>query len=126
MKTIFDYIFYRLAKVYYKTDGPKSFGPFVILSLIQVFLIINLILLIEFNGVLDFITKKSDISKIFYLIIFFLFMFLNFKRYKHKFNLLDQKWKSQARKHKIINDLLILIAVLFLILFSGFLINLRS
>jgi uncharacterized membrane protein len=112
MTSIFDYTYYRLAKAYFKWDGETASTAFIGLSLIQALLIA-----IVFFPVLKMFYTRADTApyaKSFGTlggIIFLLFCFYNYKRYKGKYYNLSQRWKNESITQKRVRGFLLVLAI---------------
>lgn len=123
----FDYIYYRLGRLYFKTDGKDTIAPIAILTVMQIFLFIDF-MSIFFSEALAKALSKSNlgISKYLYIIVaIFLFVY-NYKRYKHRYDSLDKQWKEESKKVRIIKGLLITFFLISVVAFSGILLNIRN
>ena len=117
----FDYIYYRAAKLYNKTDGPSSIAPEALITLTQLFILIDIIS-IFYPGFLT----HTNISKLIYVLAAVIVFYFNHKRHKGKFDVYDNRWKNELKKTKIIKGLLIILFIIATIAFSGILLNIRN
>jgi hypothetical protein len=90
---VFDYIFYRLAKYFYKKDGSDAFTAVILVSLIELYLLAAIIAPIIYH----FYTKEETASQAklagqLSAIPALLLLFLNYRRYKGKYTELKQQW----------------------------------
>ena len=118
----FDYIFYRITKTYFKWDGRTGATGIAAVSLIQIFLIFDLLVLLsriffEKNYFKPYITEV----KISFIIIIVLFLFMNYRKYSSNYNQLRSYWKNETERASTIKGLLITFVfsfpiVLFLII----------
>lgn len=112
MIKVFDYIYYRLNKFYYKWDGENGSTSIVGLSMIQAMLIGNLCLIF-----LRCIFTKSEvqnykqiiISGVFVLLVFF--VILNSIIYKNKYAHLKAYWEDEPIQQKRVRGFLVILAL---------------
>jgi hypothetical protein len=113
---VFDYIFYRIAKFYYKKDGLDAHGAIVILSVIQGILVIDIlnILLRSFFSLNEIANYKLPIpiSRI-GIGLGIILMVLNYFRYKRQYWRLSERWrdKETTMQRKMRGWLVLLAAV---------------
>jgi hypothetical protein len=125
--SFFDYIYYRLAKLYFKTDGKDSIAPIAILTLTQIFICIDLLSLFYAEVLAKaFSMSTLGLSKFLYVIVAILLLIYNYRRYKNKFNLFNERWNGEPKKVKISKGILILIFIISVIAFSGIHLNIRN
>lgn len=130
MKTInkiFDYAFYRMTKAYKKWDGYRGTTAIFGVSLIQSMLVIDIVLVIF----LESFSKAERLSfspydKILIVIIMGTIAILNFKKYKGKYYSLDEKWKTETKKEKLIHGFLIILLIVIPIIFPILLVSLKD
>ena len=106
----FDYIFYRVAKVYMKWDGSNAVTAQISVSLIQTLILVAPLLLI--TRLLYERSVTSQYSKeIAYaaVAILFLFMLLNYQKYRHKYEELNEYWKNEEQKIKQVRGVMVLL-----------------
>jgi hypothetical protein len=93
---LFEYIFYRIAKHYYKRDGSTAFGAVAVLSLIQLMLITDFLLLIRVlflhqSDVQDYVKYGRTIGGTLAVIM----MVVNYFYYKNKYWRLSDRWRQR-------------------------------
>src|SRR5690606_1250061 len=108
---IFDYIYYRLNKLYYRWDGENGTTSIIGVSMFQSMIIGNTILII-----LKIILTKEELRNFprFFLIvivIFIIFQIYNYFRYKNKYSVLKERWKNETKKEYIQRGILVLLAL---------------
>lgn len=123
----FDYIYYRLAKLYFKTDDKNSIAPIALITLTQIFICIDLFSLF-FSGILSKAFNKPTLglSKFLYVIMAFILLIYNYRRYKDKFNSFNERWNEESKRLKIIKGIMILMFITLVISFSGILLNMHN
>jgi len=108
---IFDYIYYRLNKLYYRWDGENGTTSIIGVSMFQSMIIGNTILII-----LKIILTKEELRNFprFFLIvivIFIIFQIYNYFRYKNKYSVLKERWENETKKEYIQRGILVLLAL---------------
>lgn len=108
---IFDYIYYRLNKLYYRWDGENGTTSIIGVSMFQSMIIGNTILII-----LKIILTKEELRNFprFFLIvivIFIIFQIYNYFRYKNKYFLLKERWENETKKERIQRGILVILAL---------------
>lgn len=95
--TFFDYIFYRIAKFYYKRDGLDSYGSIIILSIIQGLLIMEIVtILLRMTYSINEIAKYKvpiPAAKI-GMGLGVVLIVLNYFRYKGRYWKLSDRWRE--------------------------------
>ncbi len=121
---IFDYIFFRVASIFYKKDGVDAFRAIVIVTVIQCLILGEIgfgILRLIYN--LDETSKYSMESKYFGSALFLLILFFNYLRYKTKYWHFSQRWKQseseQERKARGFMIVLLILLVVFFLFWMG-------
>lgn len=114
MIKIFDYIYYRLNKFYYKWDGKNGSTSAIGLSMIQAMTIVSIFIMI----LRIFFTKIQMQNFTQHIIwgctlIFIFFVILNTIIYKNKYFHLDEYWKKETIQQKRIHGFLVILALVF-------------
>ncbi|WP_113662737.1 hypothetical protein [Pedobacter nanyangensis] len=103
MTKIFDYIYYRINKAYFKWDGRNGITSIIGLSMIQSMLIADCFaIIIKQIFDRDQLIPFAKTIAAGWTIIFFIFLVWNFFRYKDKYNFLKNKWKTETKTIRII------------------------
>ena len=109
MKTFFEYLYYRIAKLNFVNNFERAIISVTIvqfLVIINAFLIINLKL---FNGVER---KFKTYEIIIFLLLFFGLDYYNNKLYKGRFEEFDARWGNESKKKKIFNMIIIVLTII--------------
>src|SRR5690554_4360845 len=111
INNIFDYIYYRLNKFYYKWDGYNGIRSFIALSMFQTLIISNVA-----GIILKIIFTKEEIRNLphFAPIVIGIFIALevyNYFRYKGKYSTLKERWKDETKKQSVQRGLLVILAL---------------
>ncbi|NQZ76081.1 MAG: hypothetical protein HRT61_08220 [Ekhidna sp.] len=102
MMKVFDYMFYRIAKRYYKTDGSFAMRGIGIVSLAQVFVLIDtgIIALFPFISFSEFkslaVFQSIPISNVSVGVVIVL-MILNYLRYRGKYSDFEERWNNEEK-----------------------------
>ena len=93
---LFEYIFYRLAKFFYKRDGSTAIRAVGILSLIQILLLVDFFLFIRVlflhqSDVQSYVKNGRTIGGVLAIII----MVLNFLYFKDRYWKLSDRWRQR-------------------------------
>ena len=110
MNVLFDYMYYRMTRLFLKSDGLPGIRSFLLLSLFQ-----GLILSILFILLMRFVDSRigplryRKLSGGFALGVFILLNIYNNVRYKGKYDYFDSKWGGEAIGTKRMRGLLIII-----------------
>lgn len=92
---VFDYIYYRIAKFYFKRDGSSAFRAISILSILQCLLFSELIFfIIRIYVPISETEKYSKLSGNIGVAVALIFLLLNYLRYKGKYWQLSERWKN--------------------------------
>jgi hypothetical protein len=111
--TPFDYMYYRISKVYKKRDGEIDITALLGISLFLCLLIfVPTLIILQNNYGLDFLRyNKSTILTIF-IPLQILLLIMVYIRYKKIDNKLVEKWKNEKEPNKSLKGLLVIIALL--------------
>lgn len=95
---LIEYIFYRVAKFYYKRDGSSAFRAVAVLSVMQGMLIVDLFLLIRVlflhqSDVQDYVKY----SRIIGIALAILLIALNYLHFKDKYWKLSDRWREKEK-----------------------------
>lgn len=117
---MFDYIYYRLTKFFYKSDGEFAARAVIILSVGQGLVIGGIITMIARL----FLTRDEiydlEIGGREGVVVYFILCLSNHLYYRNRYKLFDERWgNSETIQQKKIRGLLVLLAVLspFLLLY---------
>lgn len=123
----FDYIYYRLAKLYFKTEGKGSIAPIALITLIQIFICIDFLSLVYFEILSKAFSRQTvGLSKFLYVIVAILLLIYNYRRYKDKFCSFNERWNRETKRVKITKGIMIFLFIISVIAFSGILLNMRN
>jgi large-conductance mechanosensitive channel len=106
---IFDYIYYRMTKAYFKWDGRTGITAIIGISMIQTLIIGDITMLtirLVFNRTETFPYSKL-IAQLFGFIIVILII-LNYIKYNGRYNELNARWKSETKQERLLKGLLVL------------------
>ena len=114
IKCFFDYVFYRIAKFYYKWDGSGASTATVGLSLVQV-LYVGLVI----SGTIRSIYSRNETSPYSKTMgaigagILIVLIILNSIIYKDKYVLLRRRWGTESNPRKFVRGMGVLFFMLF-------------
>ena len=115
MLTYFDYVFYKLSKLYsQKSPSSGPIGGLVVAAFLQCCLVMSIFFLIEIIN-----REKYHVSKLIFLGVFVLIIILNGIRYnKVTYPDLDERWKNEDSGKKARKQMLVLLYI-FVSFFSA-------
>lgn len=119
---IFDYIFFRVAKFFYKKDGVDAFRAICTVSLIQTLILGKLffwIVKLKYWRFDHFIHLPIQV-KYFAYVIALIIIFFNYIRYRKKYWRFSEKWKdTETQSQRKLRGVLVVSAILlpFLLIF---------
>lgn len=95
---IFDYIYYRLNKFYYKRDKEDGITAILGITMLQTLLISHFVFII-----MKMIYTKEEIQsfnwlKVVGIVLFIALEIYNHFRYKGKYSILKERWKNESKK----------------------------
>ena len=112
--SLFDYIYYRLNKVYYKWDGENGSTAVIGVSMVQSMILSNFILLL-----IKVIFTKEQIMIFSEKFVFFIgFTFICFVvynyffRYRNKLSYLNSCWTNETTKKREIRGILVVVSLI--------------
>lgn len=114
MSKIFDYIYYRVNKAYFKWDGRNGITSILAVSMLQTMILADICLIImkiSFDRELLVPYAKT----IAYVMVGMLgiFTLFNHFKYKDKYNTLEAQWSSESKNQSIIKGILVFSLLLF-------------
>lgn len=113
MMRLFDYIYYRFAKAYYKWDGESGITGIMAVALFVSLILIDILGIIYFNAFsLEFRLENKENAKIVAILLVTGVIFLSLRRYKNKLPLFEKEWGNEERGKKIRNGILIILLML--------------
>jgi len=111
---LFDYIWLRIAKVYYKWRDSEGFTATGFLSLSQGILVGDIVqIILKLTGTSDSLFDslgKGGYSKLGLGLTLFLLVF-NYLRYRKKYWPLRERWRDES--HSFLKGILVILALLF-------------
>jgi len=124
VSVLFDYLYYRLGKLYFKTEGKSTLAPVYIIALSEILIFMDImfcIYLIFCNRSVSktFVHQYLHQIELLYAIAFVLLTMYNYKRYKNKYELFREKWQGESKSTKVVKGLLIVSFLIFIISFIG-------
>ncbi|MVN20430.1 hypothetical protein [Mucilaginibacter arboris] len=112
-KFFFDYIYYRMTKAYFKWDGRTGGTAIVAIMMIQMLYIIDVLVFIlrvfyTRNQLKDF----NNYGKGFIIIIAFILLIYNYRKYNGSYNKLRYYWKDESRTMRVYKGLLVIVSLI--------------
>jgi hypothetical protein len=108
----FDYIFYRIARAYHKSDGNESSTAFIAVGFMQGMIVSDLILFpLRFFYDRDQTSSHVGLIKIIGGIILTVFIILSYIRYKNMYTRLNVKWGNEVKSTRFFRGILVVIAL---------------
>lgn len=110
---LFDYVYYRLNKFYYKWDGENGTTSSIGVSMLQSLLIVNtVIVFLKICMSKQQIHNAGDNLKFGYILLFIILNIYNFKfRYHNKYDLFKEYWKDETKKQKTERGFMVVLAL---------------
>jgi amino acid transporter len=110
MWTFFDYVYYKLAKAYYKWDKDSGSTALAGLTLMQTLMLGCLILIPErLMFPVSTTSKYTKTTGYIALIIVIIIFILNYIRYSKKYPELEERWKDES--YPVIKGALVILAL---------------
>lgn len=109
---IFDYIYYRITKAYFKWDGRTGFTGILLVSMMQVMTISAVIMffIAKLYTVAETTPHKRTMVNVF-LAFSILLTVLNYRHYNGRYNSLKRRWKEEADLQKFQRGILVVLGV---------------
>lgn len=109
-KFFFDYIYFRVAKVYFKWDGEDGITAVFAVTLIQS-LLFMCVLGTLYKTILspEFTSKLHGYSKLISFVLVGLLSIYNYKKFKDKYYFYKSYWKNENKKVSNIKGLLVIL-----------------
>jgi formate hydrogenlyase subunit 3/multisubunit Na+/H+ antiporter MnhD subunit len=113
MKFFFDYIFYRVARFYFKWDKRHGITAISAITMIQALIISDFI---GFVGKLFFdrsVTQNYVVeAKFIGISLFLILLFFNYKKYYGSYFKYKNYWKEESRKEHFVKGVLVLLSLI--------------
>lgn len=109
-----DYMYYRVAKFYFKWDGRNSITAVFAVSMFQVLIIADTILLAgRFFWDREITSPYARFIGYGGVLLLFIFSVFNFYKYKNRYHKLKSHWKEESSRRYIMGGILVVISLLF-------------
>lgn len=104
----FDYIYYRSSLTYrfFKDDGNLS-PTLVVVAIKGIFAIDIGVLALKIFTNQDFIDRTASARTSVTIAVVLLILYLDYNRYKDKFELLHEKWKDESKIQRVLKGFLV-------------------
>jgi membrane protein YdbS with pleckstrin-like domain len=110
----FEYIYFSVAKTYYKWDGKTGATGIVAVMLIQVVMICDLIFVVrKFFPNESLLSPYASYVGILVLVLFAAFGFMNFGIYSQRYIDLKKHWQGEAKNLKLTKGFLVFLSIVF-------------
>jgi len=121
---LFDYLYYRLGRLYFKTEGKGTLLPVYIVALSQLLIFMDIYFCIHslIYGVSsdrNFVHQHFQLIVTFDIITFILLTIGNYRKYKNKYELFLEKWQGESRPLRIVRGIIIFLFLIFITFFTG-------
>jgi RHS repeat-associated protein len=107
----FDYIYYRSSLTYrfFKDDGILS--PTLVVVVIKGILVIDVgVLVLKSFTNQEFIDRTSNAQSSVAIVLMLLILYLDYNRYKDKFELFHEMWKDESKRQRILKGFLVFLS----------------
>jgi hypothetical protein len=112
MNFYFDYIYYRLTKLYFKWDGRTGATGIVAVSMIQGVMLLNCFILV-YGSLYGTLKRPMQLwEKPFILIAFLSLVYFNYKKYNGTYNKLRFHWREESSLKRLYKGCLVIISIL--------------
>jgi len=113
LKNYFDYLYYRITKLYTKWDGNNGINGILMISLIQLLIICDIILpIMRVYFTVSQIYPYSKAIAIIAVTVLFVLIIYNYIKYKNKYDQLNIKWENETQRARMLNGMFILISLI--------------
>ncbi len=111
-KFFFDYIYYRMTKLYFKWDGRTGGTALVSITMIQVLLVMDVIVFVMRMLYERDVTKNyGKLGEWVILFVYVAFIIYNYKKYNGSYNKLRFYWKNETRRTRIVKGILVVLSL---------------
>lgn len=110
---IFDYIYYRANKLYYKWDGRNGARSTILITATQAVMVNNLLFFVLYH-VLGSVELRALIESIKwgFVIGYFALLVFNLRKYKNKYPKFKYYWREESARTRVVKGVLSLIVVI--------------
>ena len=112
MGLFFEYLYYRICKAFFKWDGVEGNRGIWAVTMVQTLTVFDLIL--TFFSLLrgrSSLFSYSTILGMSAVVILFIVMFLNGRKYDGRYQEFDARWKDEPENKKILKGFLVLLVM---------------
>ena len=111
---IFDYIFYRVAKAYFKRDGSSAITALISVSTVQCMLPSAFLLLLQKS----FYSRESThtyakYEALFFVVCLLFALFLNHIKYKKMYFQLRDRWAGESNSDRVFRGIGVVLTIMF-------------
>jgi hypothetical protein len=107
-----DYMYYRIAKAYFKWDGKDGITAIFTISFFYCFLTcLPGILIARYFFGQSFLVQYGSIAKLSLIVLALVFLILNFMRYRGKFDILENIYKNEDSRSKTWKGIFVVLAL---------------
>jgi uncharacterized membrane protein len=113
MNSLFEYLYYRVYKVFVKWDGVDGNRAIIAVTMVQTLIIADLLFM--FFSLLWGRTALFPYSKtlgLFVVGLWFILMIFNGRKYDGRYKELDAKWENESENKKTLNGFLVILSML--------------
>jgi len=123
MMRVFDYVFFKVSKTYFKFDGRTGATGIAAVTIVQsLFLCDIFFFLIRISEVGDLSNHRKQIGAISFVVILALFFF-NIYYYKDKYNRLKNLWKSETELQATMGSIFVFCLIIIPFVLAFFIVN---
>jgi hypothetical protein len=114
MNAIFDYVYYRINKAYFKWDGRNGATSIITVSMVQS-MVLGDIIALTLKEILtkEELNSKAKLIAYTWAVIFIVLLVLNLFKYKNRYNALKRKWKDESELIRTVRGFGVFFIVLF-------------
>jgi len=113
MNTFFDYVFYRIAQLFYKRSGRRGLPAISLITITQT-LAIGIVINLIADHVIARTTRELHYKEFGYVgaVISVLLMYINHRKYVGKYNELRFKWKDEDPARRFFKGILVVVSLI--------------
>jgi hypothetical protein len=112
MKFFFDYIYYRVAQYFFKSDGTNAARAIFAISMFQTLIVMIVTeLILHYYFTLSETRKHIKIAGLFISIIFLILCLLNYKKYKKSFFTFREHWIMESSSTRSLKGFFVILAL---------------
>lgn len=126
MNQIFEYIYYRLNKGYFKWDGRRGSTALFGVTFVQLFWLLDIFLFVDKLLPFGTFPRDKNLMTTIFAVVFGVALYFNYRIHDGKYNTYKRRWASEAAFQRRLRGVFVIIAIVLPIVLAPIIINLMK